>query len=78
MPAPNSKGFAPRLGIFTIIACLVVNQLAYVLAIRLNSDLTGGSADLPEQRANGVPRDDRNDDIRHSDKDNQNLQFHIA
>ena len=70
------QGFAPLPGIFTIVACLVVNQLAYVLAIRLN---TGGSAEnLPEQRANGVPRDDRNDDIRHSDKDNQNLQFHIA
>ena len=57
MPAPNSKGFAPRLGIFTIIACLVVNQLAYVLAIRLNSDLTGGSAEnLPEQRAKRAAR----------------------
>ena len=73
------QGFAPLPGIFTIVACLVVNQLAYVLAIRLNSDLTGGSAEnLPEQRANGVPRDDRNDDSRHSDEDKQNLQFHVA
>jgi hypothetical protein len=24
--------------------------------------------DLPEQRANDVPRDDRNDDVRHKDK----------
>jgi len=27
--------------------------------------------DLPEQRANGVPRDDRNDDVRHKDSKNR-------
>ena len=26
---------------------------------------------LPEQRANGVPRDDRNEDVRHKDRKNQ-------
>ena len=70
------QGFAPLPGIFTIVACLVVNQLAYVLAIRLN---TGGSAEnLPEQRTNGVSHDDRNDDVCHNDKGEQNSQFHLA
>ena len=73
------QGFTSLPGIFTIVACLVVNQLAYVLATRLNSDLTGGSADnLPDQRANGVPHDDRNDDVRHKDQGDQNTQFHLA
>jgi hypothetical protein len=37
-----------------------------------NDDQSDGVAeDLPEQRANGVPRDDRNDDVRHKDRKNQ-------
>jgi hypothetical protein len=38
-----------------------------VLATRLN-DHQGSARDLPEQRRNGVPRDDRHDDVRHQDK----------
>ena len=73
------QGFAPLPGIFTIVACLVVNQLAYVLATRPNNDLTSGSAEnLPEQRTNGVSHDDRNDDVCHNDKGEQNSQFHLA
>jgi hypothetical protein len=30
------QGFAALPGIFTILACLVVNQMAFVLAIQLN------------------------------------------
>jgi len=37
-----------------------------------NDDQSGGAAeDLPEQRANDVPRDDRNDDVRHKNSKNQ-------
>jgi hypothetical protein len=50
-----------------------------ILAIQLNNDPTGGSAeDSPEQRSNGIPRDDRNDDVRHKDEGDQNAQFHRA
>ena len=38
----------------------------------------GATEELPEQRANGVPRDDRNDDVRHKDKRDQCPQFHLA
>ena len=75
----QEQGFTALPGISTIVACLVVNQVAYVLAIRLNDDPSGGPAeDLPEQRANGVPRDDGNDDVRHKDKRDQSPQFHLA
>jgi len=68
----QGQGFTALPGIFTIVGCLVVNQVAYVLAIRLNDDQSGGAAeDSPEQRANGVPRDDRNDDVRHKDSKNR-------
>jgi hypothetical protein len=54
-------------------------QLAYVLETRLNDDPKDGSAEnLPEHRANSVPDDDRNDDVRHKDKGDQNTQFHLA
>jgi hypothetical protein len=73
------QGFAPLPGIFTIVACLVVNQVAYVLAIRLNDDLTGRSDGAsPEHHANGVPRDDRDDDIRHKDERNQNTPSRLV
>jgi hypothetical protein len=73
------QGFAALPGIFTIVACLVVNQIPYVLAFQLNNDPTGGSAeDSPEQRSNRIPRDDRNDDVRHRDEGDQNAQFHRA
>ena len=37
-----------------------------------NDDQSGGAAeDLPEQRANAVPRDGRNNDVRHKDSKNQ-------
>ena len=68
----QEQGFTALPGIFTIVGCLVVNQVAYVLAIRLNDDQSGGAAeDSPEQRANGVPGGDRNDDVCHKDSKNQ-------
>jgi hypothetical protein len=75
----QEQGFTALPGIFTIVACLIVNQIAYVLAIRMNDDQSGGAAqDLPEQRANGVPRDDGDDDVRHKDKKGQSLKFDRA
>jgi hypothetical protein len=55
-------------GFFTIVGCLVVNQVAMCWRSDRNDDQSGGAAeDLLEQRASGVPRDDRNDDVRHKD-----------
>ena len=78
--AGRSRPSGTRIYCFlTIVGCLVVNQVAYVLAIRLNDDQSGGAAeDLPEQRAHGVPRDDRNDDVRHKEKKGQSLKFDLA
>jgi hypothetical protein len=49
-------------------------SVAYV-----HDDQSGRAAEeLPEQRANGVPRDDRNDGVRHKDKRDQSPEFHLA
>jgi hypothetical protein len=34
--------------------------------------------DLPKQRSDGIPRDDRNDDVRHKDQGDQKTQFRRA
>jgi asparagine N-glycosylation enzyme membrane subunit Stt3 len=75
----QKQGFTPLAGIFTIVACLIVNQLAYLLAVRLTGDPSGGStAASPEQSANGVPRDDGHNDVRHNHKRDQDTQFDPA
>jgi hypothetical protein len=71
------QGFTSLPGIFIIVACLVVNQVAHVLATRLNDHQRGRSArDSAEQRTNSVPSDDRHDDVRHEDKGDQNAELH--
>jgi hypothetical protein len=60
-------------GISIVFGCLVVNQGAYLMAIRLNADPKGGAVgDLSEKETNSVPRNDRDEDIRQKDKGNQN------
>jgi hypothetical protein len=51
-------------GISIIVACLAINQAAYVIAIRLNDDQGGNGDHLPQQGLDDIPDDDRNDEIR--------------
>jgi hypothetical protein len=74
----QDQGFTPVAGISTIVACLIVNQLAYLLAIRLNGDPGGSGAASPEESANGVPGDDRHNDVRHKHEGDQNTQLDLA
>ena len=71
----QNQGFGALSGIFTIVTCLTLNQVAYFIgAIRANR----GPDDLPHQQADDVPRDGRNDDVRRQQKREQNTQFKLA
>jgi hypothetical protein len=67
-------------GISVIVACLTINQAAYVVGtIRANDGPNDGSVEaLPQQRADDEPHDGRNDDIRSEHKRQQNSQFKLA
>ena len=55
----QNQGFGALSGIAITVACLVINQAAYVVgAIRVNDGPTSGSV-LPSQRADNEPHDDR-------------------
>jgi hypothetical protein len=71
------QDFAALPGISIIVACLAINQLVYLIAIPLKNDQNeGGTEDhLPQKELDDVPRDDRNDDIRHQHKRHQSAQF---
>jgi hypothetical protein len=74
------QDFTTLPGISIIVACLAINQLAYVIAIRLKND-SGGNAEgrrLPQQGLDDVPRDDRNDDIHHEHQRHQKAHFNLA
>jgi hypothetical protein len=65
----QNQGFGAISGIFTIVSCLTLNQVAYFVgAIRENP----GPEDRPHQQADDVPRDGRNDDVRREQKREQN------
>jgi NAD(P)-dependent dehydrogenase (short-subunit alcohol dehydrogenase family) len=67
-------------GIGLALACLAINQAAYVVgAIRTNNGPKDGSVeDLPQQRADDEPHDGRDDDIRSEHKRQHNDQFELA
>jgi hypothetical protein len=63
------QDFAALPGISIIVACLAVNQAAYVIAIWLkNEDY------LPQRGSDDIPHDRRNDDIHREHKRHQNAQ----
>jgi hypothetical protein len=76
----QNQGFGAFSGISTIVACLTVNQAAYVVGrIRAKDGPNDGSVEaLPQQRADDEPRDGRDDDIRGEHKRQQNSQFKLA
>jgi hypothetical protein len=74
------QDFTTLPGISIIIACLAINQAAYVIAIRLKNDPNEGDTEvhLPQQRFDDVPRDGRNDDIHHKHERHQKAHFNPA
>jgi hypothetical protein len=76
----QNQGFGVFSGISIIIACLTINQAAYVFGrIRAKDGPNDGSVEaLPQQRADDEPRDGRDDDIRGEHKRQQNSQFKLA
>jgi hypothetical protein len=73
----QNQGFGALAGISTIVACLAINQLAYVIAVRLKNDPNEGGH-LPQKELDDVPRDSREDDIHHQHKRHQNAHFNLA
>jgi hypothetical protein len=76
----QNQDFDALSGISVIVACLTLNQAAYVVGtIRANDGPNDGSVEaLPQQRADDEPHDGRNDDIRSEHKRQQNSQFKLA
>jgi hypothetical protein len=74
----QNQGFGALSGISITVACLAINQAAYVVgAIRVNDGPTSGSA-LPDQRADNEPHDRRNEDIRHQNEKQKNTHLNIV
>jgi hypothetical protein len=76
--ALQRQDFTALSGISIIVACLAINQAAYVIAIRLNDDQGGNEDHLPQQGLDRIPHDDRNDDIRGEHKRDQKTHFNLA
>jgi hypothetical protein len=76
----QNQGFGAFSGISTMVACLTVNQVAYVVGRILAKDgPNDGSVEaLPQQRADDEPHDGRDDDVRSEDKRQQNSQSKLA
>jgi hypothetical protein len=76
----QNQGFGALSGISVIVACLTINQVAYVVGtIRANDGPNDGSVEaLPQQRADDEPQDGRDDDIRRQHEQQQNSQFKLA
>jgi hypothetical protein len=74
----QNQGFGALSGIAITVACLVINQAAYVVgAIRVNDGPTSGSV-LPSQRADNELHDDRNEEIRHQNEKQKDTHLDIV
>jgi hypothetical protein len=76
--ALQRQDFTALSGISIIVACLAVNQAAYVIAVRLSDDQGGDEDHLPQQRPDCIPDDDGNDDIRREDERHQKTHLNLA
>jgi hypothetical protein len=76
--ALQRQDFTAVSGISIIVACLAINQAAYVIAIRMNDDQGGNEGHLPQQGLDDIPDDDRNDDIRGEHKRDQKTHLNLA
>jgi len=75
----QNQGFDALPGISVIVACLAINQAAYVIGASVNGGPRNGPVEkLPQQRANDVPHDGRDDDVRREHKREQNTRFKLA
>jgi hypothetical protein len=77
----QNQGFGALSGISITVACLAINQAAYVVGrIRANDGPDDGSVEdhLLQQRADDEPQDGRDDDIRRQHEQQQNNQFKLA
>jgi hypothetical protein len=72
----QNQDFGALSGISIVVACLAINQAAYVVGtIRANNGPKDG---LPQQHADEKPHDGRDDDIRSEHKRQHNNQFKLA
>jgi hypothetical protein len=73
----QNQGFGALSGISAIVACLTINQIAYLIGIsRADDGPSGGSSEgLPYQQADDEPRENRDDNIRSEHNRHQDTQF---
>jgi hypothetical protein len=76
--ALQRQDFTAVSGISIIVACLAINQAAYVIATWLNGGQGGNGDHLPQQGLDDIPDDDRNDDIRGEHKRDQKNHLNLA
>jgi hypothetical protein len=69
------QGFAALSGISTIVACLTVNQVAYLVGA-ICAPIS--REDLPHHEADDGPRDHRDKDIPHQHERQHNAPIHFA
>jgi hypothetical protein len=76
----QNQGFGALSGISVTVACLTINQAAYVIGrIRANDGPNDGSVEaLPQQQADTEPHDGSDDEIRSEHKRQQNNKFKLA
>jgi hypothetical protein len=70
--ALQKQGFGALSGISTIVACLTVNQIAYLVGVICAPE------DLPHQNADDGPRDRRDNDIPHQHERHHNPPLHFT
>jgi hypothetical protein len=74
----QKQGFGALSGISTIVACLIVNQVAYLIgAAGANRDPPRPEG-LPHEQADDVPRERRDNDIPREHKRQHNPPFHFT
>ena len=74
----QKQGFGALSGISTIVACLIVNQVAYLIgAARADRDPRDPEG-LPHEQADDVPRERRDNDIPREHKRQPNVPFHFT
>jgi hypothetical protein len=76
----QNQGFGAVPGISLVVACLAMNQAAYLIgAIRANDGPRNGPVEkLPQQRADDIPCGGGDDNVHREQKREQNSQFKLA
>jgi hypothetical protein len=74
----RSQGFGAHSGISVIAACLMLNQIAYLIGAARGDNGGPSQEGLPHNQADDVPRDGRDNDIRRENYRQQSVPIHLG